>query len=90
MVAALSGALAVLPSSVVSRHIRYLLAQVIGVHMRIALGSGDAGVTQEFLHRAQVGACAQGMGGKGVAQQMRPRAIGDAEQPSPPAGRPIG
>jgi hypothetical protein len=39
----------------VSRQVRHLLAQVIGFHVRVALGGGDAGVAQQLLEGAKVG-----------------------------------
>ena len=41
------------------RHVRHLLAQVIGVHVGVALRGGDTGVAQQLLHRPQVGPRAQ-------------------------------
>ncbi len=40
-------------------------------HVGVNLGGGDVGVSQERLHRAQVGPVFQQVGGKAVAQRMR-------------------
>src|SRR5690606_15007593 len=46
-------------------------AQVLPGHVGVDLGGGDAGVTQEFLDGAQVGAALEHVGGEGVPQGMR-------------------
>ena len=45
--------------------------QVLKVEVRIDLRSGDIGVTQKFLHGAQVAGRFQQVGGKAVTQHMR-------------------
>jgi len=62
----------------VSRHFRQLRLQILDFEVSVALGRGHPSVTQELLHGPQVGPGAQGMGGGGAAQHMRPGAIGDA------------
>ena len=47
------------------------LAQGAVSYMRINLGGGDAGMPQEFLHRADVSAVHKKIGGKGMAQSVR-------------------
>gem|GEM_PF-205513 len=42
--------------------------QMIERHLGVALGGGEAGVSEEFLDRAQVGAPVEEVGGVGVAQ----------------------
>ena len=41
------------------------------VHMGIDLGGGDVGMTKHFLDDAEVGAAAEEVGGKGMAQEVR-------------------
>lgn len=45
--------------------------EVLVGNMRIDLSSGDVGVSQERLDRAQIGAVLKQIGGKAVAYRMR-------------------
>lgn len=45
--------------------------------MGVKLGGDNAGVTEQFLDRAQVGAIFQEMGGEAVSQGMRRKLSGD-------------
>ena len=47
------------------------LFQALLQHVRVDLRGGDVGVSQQLLHRAQVGAAVQQMAGKGVPQDVR-------------------
>jgi len=40
------------------------------VHVGVALGGGDGGVAQEFLHGTEVSSPAQEMGGEGMAERV--------------------
>jgi hypothetical protein len=62
-----------------TRQVRHLLAQVLGAHVGVALRGGDTGVAQQLLHGTEVGPGAEGVGSERVAQQVRPRAVGDAD-----------
>jgi len=62
----------------VRRHISHLILQILHLQVGVALGGGDPGVAQQFLHRPEIGPGAQGVGGEGVAQYMWPGAISDA------------
>jgi hypothetical protein len=52
--------------------------QLFGVNFGITLGGGEAGMAKEFLDRTQVGAIAEQMRGKGMAQRMRGGVLGQA------------
>ena len=54
------------------------LGEVLEIEVGIDLCGGNAGVTQHFLHGAQVAGGLQHMRGEGVAQQVRMHAAGDA------------
>lgn len=45
----------------VGRQLRHLLAQVINVHVGVALSGVDAGMAEQFLHCSQVGPRTQGI-----------------------------
>ena len=60
------------------RQCSHLSLQIFDLELRIALGGRHPGVTQQLLHRAEVGPGTQGVGGEGVAQYMWPGAISDA------------
>ena len=44
---------------------------MIPCHMGIDLGGGDIGMTQHFLHRAQIRAMSQQVGCESVTQNVR-------------------
>src|SRR5206468_1930241 len=48
------------------------------VKMRVDLSRGQAGVAEQLLHGAQVGAAGKHMRGEGVAQKMRVKRNGDS------------
>ena len=54
------------------------LAKAVARHMRIDLGRADAGVAQQLLDNAQVGAVLQQMRREAVPQHMRRDVAGDA------------
>ena len=44
--------------------------------MGVDLGGGDVGMAEQHLHRAQIGAAFEQMGGEGVAQDVRADPLG--------------
>ncbi len=54
------------------------LRQVLKVEVGVDLGGGEAGVAEQFLHRAQVAGGFEQMGGEGVAQQVGVNPAGGA------------
>ena len=48
------------------------------VHVGVALGGRNRGVTQEFLQCAQVGSVAQQVSGEGMAERVGRDALSDA------------
>src|SRR4051812_36416326 len=56
----------------------------LAVDAGIDLRGRERGVTEQFLNRAQVAAAAEQMGGKGMPQRMRRRAVGQAERAAQP------
>ncbi len=44
--------------------------QSLLTHMRVVLCGGEIGMTEKFLHRAEVRAAVEQMSGEGVAQRM--------------------
>ena len=44
---------------------------LLGIDFGVGLGGGQRSVTLEFLHRAQIAAVGQQMGGEGMAQRVR-------------------
>src|SRR4029450_2233221 len=55
------------------------LEQVLAIDLGIALRGREAGMAEEFLDGAEIGAGAQQMRGEGMAQRMRRRRLGQAE-----------
>src|SRR5690349_3455951 len=45
--------------------------QLLQAHVRVDLGGREAGVPQHLLHRADVRAAIQEVGGKGMAERVR-------------------
>ena len=54
------------------------LFHLLVCNVRINLRGGDTGVSQHRLHRANVGATHEQVGGKGMAQGVRRDVFGDA------------
>jgi hypothetical protein len=52
--------------------------QPLARHVGVDRGGGDVGMAQQQLHRAQVGAVVEQVGGEGVAQRVRRQRRGDA------------
>ena len=51
-----------------------------GIDRGVDLGRGQAGMAEQLLQRAQIGAAAEQMGGEAVAQGVRRRPFGEAER----------
>jgi hypothetical protein len=58
--------------------LRMQLPQPLARHVGVDGGGADVGMAQQQLHRAQVGAVVQQVGGEGVAQRVRRQRRGDA------------
>ena len=56
------------------------LEQMRAVDLGIALRGRQAGVAEQFLDGAQIGAGAKQMRGEGMAERMRRRRVGQAER----------
>ena len=61
-----------------------LLQQMGAVHFGIDLGGREAGMAEQLLDDAQVGAIGQQMRGEGMAQRMRCRRVGQAQRAAQP------
>ena len=73
-----------------SRQPRARMGGAIGLHQAGAVDRGvdlrrrQRGMAEQFLDRAQIAAAPQKMGGEGMAQSMRRRAVGQAERAAQP------
>ena len=56
----------------------YIAPQVIPVEVRIDFGGGYRCMAEHFLHRPQIGAAFDEMGGKRMAESMRTDRLSDA------------
>ena len=50
-------------------------SEAVPRHVGVDLGGGDVRVAKKLLHRAQIGAALQEVGGEGVAQNVRAHAL---------------
>ena len=68
----------------IRRQIGNLSLQVLCLQMCVTLCGGHPGVAQQFLHSADVGPGAEGMGSERMPENMRAGAVGDAGRPQIP------